>query len=132
MKDQIEAQVTEAEKGQNYTGPDWWQLSEEERRVFDIDPKRWPRMMVAVTAYDVFLGLTDAETLGFDEETVKRLRLERSDLVETGPSSQSFAKFATEYGGLTSREAAAAYWKNRFWLARTGHLTYPDEETGEE
>lgn len=132
MRDQIEAHVAEAENEYrkdptHYRGFDWWQLSDAEKLVFAIDPERWPRMMVAIAAYDVFLELTDAEELGYSQEAVQRLRRERSDLLQLGTDPLSFAQFATAYAGLTLRDAEAAYWKNRFWLARTGHLKYRDE-----
>jgi hypothetical protein len=131
MREQIEAQVAEADEQRrkdptHYTGSDWWQLSPEEGLVFGIDPQRWPRMMVALTAYNVFLDVTGGDTLGFDEEAVKRLQLERPDLIE-GTDPQAFTEFATTYAGLTLREAGAAYWKNRFWLSRQGLTTFPDE-----
>lgn len=132
ITEQIGTDVAEAEEQyrkdpNHYSGFDWWQLSKEEKLVFMIDPERWPRMMVALTAYDVFLDVTGGDTLGYDEGEIQRLRLERSDLFNAGGDSHGFAQFATAYAGLTLREAAAAYWKNQFWKARTGILKYPDE-----
>lgn len=132
IRDQIQTHVADAEKQyrknpKDYSGFDWWQLSKEEELVFMIDPERWPRMMVALTTYDVLLDVTGGDTLGYDEGEIQRLRVERPDLFTAGTDAHGFAQFATAYAGLTSREAAAAYWKNQFWKARTGILTYADE-----
>ncbi|MCC7294070.1 MAG: hypothetical protein IT449_18570 [Phycisphaerales bacterium] len=132
ITEQIEAHVAEAEEQyrsdpKHYSGFDWWQLSAEERSVFAIDPARWPRMMMALAAYDVFLDVTGGDALGYDEGVIQCLRLERADLLERGVDPHGFTQFATAYAGLTLREAAAAYWKNQFWKARTGILTYADE-----
>lgn len=132
LTERIDALVAEAEeqrrqKPGHYEGFDWWQLSDEEQIVFAIDPERWPRMAMTISAYDVFLDLTGGDMLGHDEDEMARLRSERRDLFEMGFDPKGFAQFATTYAGLTLREAAAAYWKNQFWLARTGVLKYRDE-----
>src|SRR5258708_637694 len=42
-----------------YNGPDWWQLSDEEAFVFDINPDRWPVLMTLYHFYQSLVGVTD-------------------------------------------------------------------------
>jgi hypothetical protein len=46
-----------------------------------------------------------------------------------GNEPNLFEVFAREVGGLTSRQAEAMYWIDRFWTVREGHVRYADESS---
>jgi hypothetical protein len=127
MKDRIEQQVAELEaKGpDHFQGDDWFQLSEEEEWVFDIDRDRWPRMVAAMTGYEVLVEIVDADPVGF---TSTEVRAAREHLKYDGRESlEAFQRFAKECAGLSNRESAAVYSKHHFWHERCGLNLYPDE-----
>ena len=109
-----------------YHGFDWWQLAPDEEVVFAIDPARWPRMMMAIAAYDALAGGADpGADLEFDAAETEAFRAAAETSGAIGVAA--FQEFAAEYAGLSFREAAAAHAKNKFWLTRAGILRFTDE-----
>ena len=134
FKAQVEAQIAESEgrPADEFRGDDWWQLQDEEQYVFQIDPLRFPRMVTAFWMFEVFLGQVAPEEYGLAPEPVEAERKKRPDLIEKGHSTDGFQHFARDYAGLTFREAAAMYTKNRFWQVRAGITYYADEPRPQE
>lgn len=128
MKEIIEKQVLELEaKGPDFfQGFDWNNLTEEEEWVFDIDRERFPRMVIALNAYEAVVGLIPPYGADFTDEDVQTAQ-ERFPFGDSD-SLENFTRFATECCGLTKRESSAMYLKNEFWLKRQGLITYPDEQ----
>jgi hypothetical protein len=128
VKEEIDRRIRETEsEDHQYIGHDWWHVMPEDIVVFDIDVKRWPRMMTAYFFYDVFLGIAD---VGEEEAPAALLEAERAgraDIADQGHCLRGFRMFAVEYAGLTMREAAAVYSKMTFWNVRTGLTVYEDE-----
>ena len=57
LKEQLDAAIAAAEADADpdaYRGSDWWQLSDAEEAVFEIDRDRWPRMMTVFHCYEGF------------------------------------------------------------------------------
>jgi hypothetical protein len=130
LKDQLAAEIvkSEAEAAANpdkFTGSDWWQLSEAEESVFEIDPDRWPRMMITYHCYEGFKLIVHSPV--WDEALIHQARQERPKWCDTPPSDHELARFAEEYGELTNREAYALYAKQEFWTVRLGVMVYADE-----
>lgn len=111
----------------SFEGYDWWQLSPEEEAVFAIDRERWPRMMTAWYAYEGFMNIVAPDELGFELAEAEREREERPDIFGRGVDEKGFSDFAVSYAGLTRRECAAVYAKQKFWTVRQGLLRYSDE-----
>jgi len=62
LKDQLEYETaaterSAAEDSERYHGDDWWQLTDEEESVFDIDRERFPRMMTVWSCYEAFKNI---------------------------------------------------------------------------
>jgi hypothetical protein len=129
FREQVGAQIADSEGRpvEDFSGDDWWQLQEEEQYVFEIDPLRFPRMVTSFWMFEIFLGQVAPEEYELAPEPVESERNHRPDLVEKGHSNDGFQHFASDYAGLTFREAAAMYAKNRFWHVRAGITYYADE-----
>jgi len=130
LKDQLEAEIAdsaakEAEKPGLHHGRDWWQLSDDEERVFAIDRQRFPRMMTTWHCYEGFKRIS-VSTI-WDDALLDQARRDCPQWCGTAPSEQEFQHFAKEFGGLTYREAAAMYGKNVSWQVRAGVTYYADE-----
>ncbi len=126
FKDEVAAKIAEAEKNAaDYRGYDWWQLTDEEQWVFDIDFERFPRMITALFLFEGFHGMADtddARTESMDAE-----RTARPDLIEKGYSTDGFQHFAKEYADMSYREGHAVFAKNQWWSVRQGIRKYTDE-----
>ena len=62
LKDQLKSEtaateLSAAEDSERHHGGDWWQLSDEEQSVFDIDRERFPRMMTVWSCYEAFKNI---------------------------------------------------------------------------
>jgi hypothetical protein len=121
---QLEIKLANERPAQFFSGHDWFHLTPEEELVFAIDRTRFPRMIRAWSAYEIFTGLL--EDGGFNEET-KRERQRHPDIVRKGVCPEGFQLFAKEYAELTFREANATYFKYEFWQVRNGIIRYTDE-----
>jgi hypothetical protein len=99
-----------------FRGYDWFQLSEEEEWVFDINRERLPRMVVTMELYEAICTIIDPRHAGFSDEEVAaakaRLRLKGNETFE------EYLNVSTAFGGLTAREAFSYYWKHEFWHHR--------------
>ena len=130
LKDQLASEIAKAEADaaanpDKFTGSDWWQLSDAEEAVFEIDRDRWPRLMMSYHCYEGFKLISDSPA--WDEALVQQARQERPGWCDTPPSSREFAAFAREFGELTHRESHATYAKQVFWTVRLGVMVYADE-----
>jgi hypothetical protein len=133
FKSQVEAQIAEAEGRDldHYLGHDWWQIQHQEEFVFAIDIMRFPRMSTALSMFRIFTGQVAAEDYHIDPKPAAEERKRRPDLIEKGISVDGFQHFARDYAGLTFRESAAVYTKNKFWQVRNGIMRYDDEPKDE-
>jgi hypothetical protein len=130
LKEQLETQIADAERSaakdpKLYNGWDWSELSDEEQVVFDIDRKRFPRMMLTFSCYEAFKRIVREGF--FDDDLIEQARQQHPEWSDEAISELEFSDFAKEYGGLTFRESAAFYNKNKFWGVRTGITYYRDE-----
>jgi hypothetical protein len=72
LKAQLEARIAEMEKGGTpYIGSDWWQYTEADQAVFEIEPERWPRMMMTWHCYEAFKRIADAD---WDDALIEKAR----------------------------------------------------------
>lgn len=130
LKEQLDAGIAAAEAKADadpdaYRGSDWWQLSDAEEAVFEIDPDRWPRMMTISHCYEGFKRIADSPE--WDEALIEQARQQRPEWCDPVPSFEEFSRFALAFGGLTAREAHALYTKQEFWTVRAGAMVYADE-----
>ena len=130
LKEQLDAALAAAEAKADadpdaYRGSDWWQLSDAEEAVFEIDPDRWPRMMTVFHCYEGFKLMGDSPE--WDDVLIEQARQQRPGWCGPAPSNGEFAHFAQAFGGLTNREAHAVYTKQEFWTVRLGAAVYADE-----
>lgn len=131
LKDEIDAitaqrmAVERAEPG-HFWGDCGRTLSRAEAEVFGIAYLDFLRMITVWEAWLDFVGRTMDGPEFHSEEAIARERALRPKLAEGG-DLEPFLDFATQVGGLTMRQAEAMYWKDWFWTARAGHVTYPDE-----
>ncbi|MGO4814220.1 hypothetical protein AB4156_32385 [Cupriavidus sp. 2MCAB6] len=124
---------------EQYRGTDWWQLSDAEIAVFEIEPDRWPTFVSVYCAYRAFANVTDRFNFGNDIDA----RLSRQDvqailepartahptwgITPETCSSDGFALFAQHYAGLTFRDADRC-WQKMFWSdVRSGVIVYRGE-----
>ncbi len=121
-----ESEATYKTDPDRYEGPDWWQLSEEEKEVFAIRRDRWPRMMEAWVAYEAFKKIT---TEFYDDADVDEARANNPDWCGESIDPTEFDKFAKKLAGLGFRESHAMYAKYDFWCVRNGITYYHDERT---
>jgi hypothetical protein len=123
---QLQIQQAEGREPEDFRGLDWFHLSLEEETVFAIDPARFPRMITAWAAYEMFMGVV---TEGFECDPVALADEQRrcADIIAIGVSIKSFDAFAKAYADLTYREAHAMFCKHQFWLVRNGIYGYTDE-----
>lgn len=132
LKEVIESKVEEFEKlgPEHWRGYDWCELSPEEESVFQIDPKRFPRMVVAVELYRALKDEVEPSALGFDVGMIKeeRKRWPRLKVYPEPASEQAFTDVAHGLVGLTLRECHAIWWKMDFWDERDGQARYRDED----
>ncbi len=133
FRDEVGAQIADAEKdAAEYRGADWWQLTDEEEAVFEIDFERFPRMITALFCFQGFHDIVDPEDAKLSAEATEAERKARPDLVEMGYSLNGFQHFARDYAGMTFREGHAVFDKNAFWQVRAGVTRYSDEQAPNE
>ena len=132
LKEQLAREIATAERDARdnptlYEGPDWWQLSPEEEAVFEIDRRRWPRMMTVWHCYEALTGV--ASGTDWDVKHAALLEKERAvrPALAQGGGLEAFTMFGKEFGGLTYREAHAVFAKQDFHAVRGGVMTYADE-----
>ncbi len=130
LKEQLDTAIAEAETKadadpDSYRGSDWWQISDAEQAVFEIDRDRWPRMMNVFYCYEAFKRIADSPE--WDDALIEQARQQRPEWCDPAPSFEEFSRFAEAFGGLTAREAHAVYTKQEFWTVRLGVMVYPDE-----
>lgn len=101
-------------------------LTPAEAEVFGIAYADIPRLITVWEAWLDFQGLTMGGPVFHSEEAIAQERARRHELVGAHDLAP-FTTFATEVGGLTTRQAEAMFWKDWFWLVREGNVTYPDE-----
>ena len=127
LKDQLESEtaateLSAAEDSERYHGGDWWQLSDEEESVFDIDRERFPRMMTVWSCYEAFKNV--AYSLSWEDGLIEQACQQHPACCIAGRSESEFFDFADAFGGLTHREAHAFYAKHDFWCVRAGVSRY--------
>lgn len=128
FKDEVAAQIADAEKDPAaYRGADWWQLTEEEEAVFEIEFARFPRMITALFCFEAFHSLVDPTDAKLSVEATEAERQARPDLMDMDYSQNGFQHFARDYAGMTFREGHAVYTKHKFWNVRAGLTHYSDE-----
>jgi hypothetical protein len=117
---------TITEKPHLYEGWDWDQLTREQVDVFEIDPLRWPRMVIAWAFYEALVGVVVPAAYNIPESAIEegRARWPSRSMCLDG-----FSEFAVACG-LTRREAHAVYYKIEFSFARGGLLNFSDEQDG--
>jgi len=123
LKDQLEYETaaterSAAEDSERYHGDDWWQLTDEEESVFDIDRERFPRMMTVWSCYEAFKNI--AYSLSWEDGLIEHACRQHPAWCIAGRSESEFSDFADAFGGLTHREAHAFYAKHDFWCVRAG------------
>lgn len=128
LRDEIEARIVKLQAvydDHGFTGGDWDSLSDAEGAVFEIQPERLARMVIA---WDCFLAFLDLQSpLGYDEGLLKAERDKRPAIVAAGVDLKGFKAFAEALCGLTNREAHAIFTKMEFWQVRAGLARYEDE-----
>ncbi len=123
LKDQLESETaatewSAAEDSERYHGSDWWQLSDAEESVFEIDRERFPRMMTVWSCYEAFKNI--AYSLSWEDGLIEQACQQHPDWCIAGISESEFSDFADAFGGLTLRESHAFYAKHDFWCVRAG------------
>lgn len=62
LHEQLEHRIRHTRlRGVPDVGTDWWQVSEADLAVFEIDIPRWPRMILGYHCYEAFKGIVDAD-----------------------------------------------------------------------
>lgn len=121
----------EAQPEENWRGRDWCELSDEEEAVFEIDRRRFPRILAVWVFYQCVLDILGAWDFGFSKEAMAEMRGEFPEIRERSLSEKQWGDFGCKVGGLTRRECTAMYAKTEFWDVRDGLTKYCDEEDGE-
>ena len=135
------ARVSNASLGdlERYRGPDWWQLSDAEIGVFQIELERWPILVSIYCAYRAFADVTDGFNFGDDidarlswrevQTILKAARTAHPDWGTTPDtcSPDGFGLFAKHYASVPFREADACWHKMQWSDARSGVIAYGDE-----
>jgi hypothetical protein len=129
LKDQLESETADtersaAEDSERYHGGEWWQLSDAEESVFDIDRVRFPRMITVWSCYEAFKNI--AYSLSWEDGLIDQACLQHPDWCSAGVSEGEFSDFAKEVGGLTHWEAHTFYTKHDYWRVRAGLSHYHD------
>lgn len=110
-------------------GWDWWQLAEEEEKVFEIDRSRWLVMIEAWSAYEAFKKIVVGSD--YDDAAVNAARANHPEWCGATVGADEFADFAKKLTGMTFRESHSLYAKMDAWWQRN-IIIYPDEqEVGE-
>ena len=121
LHDEIENAVKSWEKTldrRSQEVDDWYQLTQAEEEVFDIESWRWPRMLTAWAFYEDLIDIADQPH--FDEVLVKAERKNWPKLRLRVTEEGVFADFAVAKAGLTRKEAHTIFHKVEFWQVRSG------------
>lgn len=132
LKAELAAKIAAAERQDvadpdHYRGEDWWQLSEAEQDVFDLQPAQWPRLILTFYCFQAFTG--EASTAEFDDGLVAAAREQFPQWYEEGEDAdrrRHFLAFAAEFGGVANRDAFATLRKQEAWDLHSGVLTFSD------
>lgn len=97
------------------------ELTRGEAAVFGIEPKMWPRSVVALNSYWHFTKLLDGIT-DYPDAVYDQARIEHPYVYAAECESvEAFAEFAHIFAALTARDAYAAWSKSWAWDLREGH-----------
>jgi hypothetical protein len=107
-------------------GPEWFQITEAELEVFEIDLDRFDRMVMAFHAYEAVKDIVQGSI--WDETLLVAARADHPEWCKPEHSFPDFAAFAAVFAGITIREAHAIYYRQAFHDVRIGVTTYADEE----
>lgn len=133
LKAELEAKIAESERQDQadptfYNGYNWWQLSDADQEVFDIEPEQWPRMMMTWHCFEAFTGVS--HTPEFSNDLVAAARTAFPQWAPDQAKSQNgltmFQAFAREFGGLTNRQAFATTRKQEALELRENVLRFED------
>ena len=102
-------------------------IRSQEELVFEIDFKRFPRFITALSLFESFHDIVAPEDNRLDPDSVVAERKQRPDLMKREFTLDGFQHFARDYAGMNFREAHAVYTKNTFWDIRQGITKYTDE-----
>jgi len=105
-----------------YDGWQWYQLSAEEARIFDLKIEEMPKLS---TVFDLYFGAIRVGS-SLSEQRCASLRQELDWLKKCSPSEGEWQRFAALFG-VSNRQADAFYCKHNFWEVREGLVTYGDE-----
>lgn len=130
LKAQLEANVAILQarfdlRPDGSTGGNWFELSEAEEEIFQIDRDRFPRMVTTYECYEALKGLSGDPQ--WDEKLIDLARRRYPAWSGAGTDEFEFYAFAKALGGLTNREANAIWCKQHFWTVRLGVVTFRDE-----
>jgi hypothetical protein len=130
LKDQLEAEIANLQarftaRPESDEGPDWWQLSEAEEEVFQIDGSRFPRMVMTYECYQAFKLISGNPA--WDKKLIEQERQNRPQWCGEAIEENEFHAFAQAFGRLKHREASAIWCKQHFWTVRLGVVIFKDE-----
>jgi hypothetical protein len=130
LKEQLETEIRNAgQKRQSHpfsNAGDWLHLGEDEAAVFNINPARFPRMLMTFACYETFKLIADDPT--WDEDLIEQARQQHPEWCDKDVYSVGeFQAFAKEFAGLSFREAHAMWYKQEFWNIRVGISSFTDE-----
>jgi hypothetical protein len=120
-----------AEEKRKWTGEGdhyFWRLSKAEKQVFEIDPKRFPLMVMTYHAFEVFNGLVQGSDMDMKHEAAfLALKIARPDLLGKEYGIVAFRNFARALGQIGQSEAWQIWHRQDAWDYRGGVLIFDDK-----
>ena len=111
------------------SGDNWCDVSRAEQEVFGLSPDTVARV---VSVFDAYLALAAIAQNDLHDTLLCRAARKTYPWIEQGTTdSETFIRFA-ELFGVSNRQAAAFFWKHRFWEVRQGLVIYADEPEEDE
>lgn len=104
----------------HFSGADWWQVTEDETKVFELEPTDMPRLSTVYDAYEHVLDLAGG-SLPLDDTACENIRKAMSWLRTGILDDGDFIKFAQIFD-VRPKKAHAMYWKMMFWQIRRRYI----------
>lgn len=122
------AEVAAEPSPAGWDGCDWFQVSNAEYAVFEIEPEKVPLMVAAWGAYEAFHDVTQgAEWDMKHQPVIEAAKAARPDLAaQPYWDRSSWTKFAVAFSDLTMRDAWKWWLKHQAWLGRNGVMEFAD------
>ena len=126
LSELINAEITRRidDPSLSFRGRDWYQLTDAEAEVFELDHDEMPRLMSVYLAYEEIVDMTMG-AFPIEDPLKQDVLAALPWLTPDTRCEIEFERFARLFQ-VSSRQAHGFFWKVYFWQKRQGYVVFRD------